>query len=268
MIMSQTSAPSSEADSPLEQVSGTGGGPADPSNAGSTKINVGSGERLVSALVGGALALRGLDRGGLRGAVTTLVGAGLVYRAVSGHCRTYSALGINTADRGPAEPQEYFERGIHIEMSVTVSKDPAELYEFWRQFENLPRFMGHLERVTVIDNRKSHWVARGPIGINIEWDAEIINDELGSLIAWRSLGGASVPNAGSVRFVPAPHDRGTEVKVVLDYIPPAGKLGAVFARWLNPGTSAFVHEDLRRFKQIMETGETPTIEGQPGGTHD
>jgi uncharacterized membrane protein len=231
--------------------------PADRSTSERSAVNVGPGERCVSALAGGALALHGLNRGGLRGAVMTLLGAGLIYRGVRGHCPAYSTLGIDTADREPPEPAEYFERGIHIEMSVTVAKGPAELYDFWRHFENLPRFMGHLERVTVIDDKRSHWLACGPIGLTAEWDAEIINDEPGSLIAWRSLGGASVANAGSVRFVPAPDGRGTEVKVVLDYIPPGGKVGAVVAGWLNADTGAYVREDLRRFKQIMETGETP-----------
>jgi len=247
MIMSQsdTHVPESAAD--LSTVEAGVGCTAD------RNVNLGTGERCVSALVGGALAFRGLNRGGLRGAVMTLLGAGLVYRGVSGHCPAYSTLGVDTADREPPDPQEYFERGIHIEMSVTVAKDPAVLYDFWRRFENLPRFMGHLERVTVIDNRKSHWVARGPVGLTVEWDAEIINDEPGSLIAWRSLGGASVANAGSVRFVPAPDGRGTEVKVVLDYIPPGGKIATVVGRWLNAGTGAYVREDLRRFKKIMET---------------
>jgi uncharacterized membrane protein len=253
MIMHQTAPRSSEAASAIEQPSQTTGGELSPRQTDRHPTNVATGERLVSALAGGALALHGLNRGGLRGTVMTLVGAGLVYRGVSGRCHAYAALGINTADRGPAEPQEYFEKGIHIEMSVSIAREPAELYEFWRQFENLPRFMGHLERVTIIDSSKSHWKAAGPIGVSVEWDAEIINDEPGSLIAWRSLGGASVANAGSVRFVPAPEGRGTEVKVVLDYIPPAGKLGAAVARWLNPGTKAYVCEDLRRFKQIMET---------------
>jgi uncharacterized membrane protein len=135
-----------------------------------------------------------------------------------------------------------------------VSGNPADLYAVWRNLENLPRFMGHLERVTVLDNTRSHWVAVSPIGVNIEWNAEIINDVPDALIAWRSLGGASVDNAGSVRFVPAPEGRGTEVKLVLDYIAPAGKLGAAVARWLNFSTSSYVREDLKRFKQIIEAG--------------
>ncbi len=265
MIMSQRPTHVPEPDAAIERPAAE---PSAPPAAGPGTINVAPGERWLSALAGGALTLHGLNRGGLRGTAMTLLGAGLVYRGVRGHCPVYAAIGIDTADRQPPEPGEYFERGIHIEMSVTVAKDPADLYDFWRHFENLPRFMSHLQRVTVIDDTNSHWVARGPAGLTVEWDAEIINDEPGSLIAWRSLGGAAVANAGSVRFVPGPDARGTEVKVVLDYIPPGGKIGAVVGRWLNPGTGAYVREDLRRFKQIMETGETPTTEGQPVGTDD
>src|SRR5205814_3086482 len=135
-----------------------------------------------------------------------------------------------------------------------------ELYGFWKNFENLPRFMRHLERVQKIDEQRSHWVAKGPAGYSVEWDAEIINDEPGQVIAWRSLAGASVDNAGSVRFVPAPGGRGTEVRVVIDYIPPAGVVGWAVAKLFGREPKQEIAEDLRRFKQKMEMGEVATVE--------
>jgi len=235
-----------------------------PSDEGKP-VNVDSRERWLSAVGGGAVALYGLKRGGLGGAALTLFGGSLIYRGVTGHCHGYAALGINTADHGPAQPQQYFERGIHVEETVTVMKEPAELYAFWRKFDNLPRFMAHLRSVTVKDEKTSHWVAKAPAGWTVSWDAEVINDEPDALIAWRSLGGATVDNAGSVRFVPGPEGRGTEVKVVVDYIPPAGRLGSVVARLFGEEPHSQIREDLRHFKQVMEAGEVPTTEGQSSG---
>ena len=148
---------------------------------------------------------------------------------------------------------------------MTVDRPAAELYAYWRNFENLPQFMRHLESVRCDDGRRSHWVVRGPAGVSIEWDAEIINDEPNALIAWRSLGGADVDSAGSVRFLQAPGGRGTEVRVVLNYIPPAGRVGSAFAKLFGKAPEQTIREDLRRFKQFMESGEFPTAAGQPAG---
>lgn len=227
-------------------------------------VNVGSSERWVSAVGGGALALYGLKRGGLGGTALFLLGGAMVYRGATGHCHGYAALGMDTSG-GPAEPEQYFERGIHVEQSVSIQKSPWELYAFWKDFENLPTFMAHLKSVKKLDDKRSHWEAKAPAGMTVKWDAEIINDEPNALIAWRSLGGATVDNAGSVRFVPGPEGRGTEVKVVLDYIPPAGRFGAMVAKLFGEHPAAQVREDLRRFKRLMETGEIATVEGQPRG---
>lgn len=149
--------------------------------------------------------------------------------------------------------------------TVTIDKSPEELYRFWRDFENLPRFMKHLRAVRVLDDKRSHWIADAPAGQSVEWDAEIINEAANELIAWRSLPGADIGNAGSVRFEPAPAGRGTEVKVNLEYDPPAGALGMAFAKLLGEEPAHQVADDLRRFKQLMEAGEIPTTEGQPSG---
>ena len=238
------------------------------SSAGSG-INVGSNERLISAVAGGALALYGLRARSIPGLILAAAGGALLHRGVTGHCSGYAALGIDTADRaGGAPPHEYFERGIHLEESYTINRTPWDLYSFWRNFENLPKFMHHLESVKVIDDRRSHWVAKAPAlaGGKVEWDAEIINDEPNALIAWRSLADADVDNAGSVRFVPGPEGRGTIVKVVIDYIPPAGRVGSWVASLFGEEPTIQVHEDLRRFKQLMETGEVPINEGQSRGS--
>jgi uncharacterized membrane protein len=228
--------------------------------------NVADTERIASGVAGGLMLLYGLGRGTLGGIALTALGGGLVYRGATGHCPTYQALGIDTADHGPATARDFFDHGIHVEQSFTVNRSPWDLYQFWRDFENLPRFMHHLKSVKVLDSNRSHWEARGPAGTTVEWDATIINDEENALIAWRSLDGADVDNAGSVRFLPAPEGRGTEVKVVIEYIPPAGRLGAALAKIFGEAPDQQIQEDLRRFKQLMETGEIPSTEGQPRGT--
>ena len=147
-------------------------------------VNVGSTERLLSATAGGVLAILGIRSRSLPGLLAAAAG-GAVYRGASGHCPSYSALGINTARHEPPAPSEYFERGIHVAESLTVNRTPWELYQFWRNFDNLPRFMEHVESIKVIDDKRSQWVVQGPAGRSVEWEAEIINEEPNSLIAWR-----------------------------------------------------------------------------------
>ena len=233
--------------------------------------NVGQAERAVSAVAGGALALAGLRMRSLPGLLLAALGGGLVYRGVSGHCPAYQSLGVNTADANDdaddgAPPEEYFDRGIHVEQSMSVDRTPWDLYAFWRNFANLGRFLHHVESVKVLDEKRSHWTVRAPAGTVVEWDAEIINDEPNALIAWRSLANANVDNAGSVRFVPGVEGRGTEVRVVIDYIPPGGRVGKWVATLFGKNPAHQIREDLRRFKRLMETGEIPTVEGQPTGT--
>jgi uncharacterized membrane protein len=242
--------------------------PSQGAPGGQAFVNVGSQERLISAGAGALLALYGLKRFNLGSILVGVGGVMLVKRALTGHCNLYHKLGLNTATGEGAQPGEYFERGIHVEESFTIMKSPEELYTFWHKFENLPKFMKHLHSVTTIDAKKSHWVADGPAGYKVEWDAEIINDEPNKTIAWRSLGGAEVDNAGSVTFRGAAGDRGTEVAVTLDYIPPGGKVGSIVAKLFGRDADQMIREDLRNFKRLMETGEIPTTQGQPRGTCD
>lgn len=152
--------------------------------------------------------------------------------------------------------------------TVTINCPADTLYDFWHDFENLPSFMRHLEIVETTAPRRSHWVARAPGNRTVEWDAELTEDVPNERIAWRSLPGSEIPNSGSVRFVPAPGDRGTEVHVQLSYEPPAGKLGVIAAKIFGEEPSQQVRDDLRRFKQVMETGEVLRSDGSPEGIGD
>ncbi|HJU54859.1 MAG TPA: SRPBCC family protein [Pyrinomonadaceae bacterium] len=236
-------------------------------NVGGSDVNVNQTERWASALAGGALAIYGLTRRTWGGAVLALVGGTLIHRGSTGHCYMYDALGVNTAGNETDNPLVSVPagHGIKVEKSVTVNRAPEEVYRFWRNFENLPRFMNHLESVKDLGSNRSHWVAKAPAGKTVEWDAEVYNEKENELIAWRSLEGADVDNAGSVRFEAAPEGRGTIVRVTLKYDPPAGKIGSLVAKLWGEEPSQQIEEDLRRFKQVMETGEISTTEGQPSG---
>jgi uncharacterized membrane protein len=161
-----------------------------------------------------------------------------------------------------------YDRGVKVQKAVTINRPAEELYRFWRQLENHPRFMRHLESVEVLeaDGRRSRWVAQGPGGIRVSWEAEIVNDVPNEVISWRSLPGSEVDSAGSVRFRELPGDRGTVVEVDLKYDPPGGRLGAALAKLFGRDAEAKIREDLRRFKALLEAGEFPTTEGQPAGT--
>jgi uncharacterized membrane protein len=191
------------------------------------------------------------------------IGAALAYRGATGHCDVYQALGIS-AVRRKTSTAIASGQGVKLEESVTILRSPEELFSFWRRLENLPRVMRHLVSVEQQDNQRSHWIAHGLTG-NVEWDAEIINERPGELIAWRSLDGSPVETAGSVHFQRAPGNRGTEVRVVLSYNPPAGQIGAGIAWLAGRDAESQIREDLRNFKRIMETGTLPTTEGQPRG---
>src|SRR3954467_9693767 len=149
--------------------------------------------------------------------------------------------------------------------ATTINADPQKVYAAWRDLERLPSFMYHLKSVTAIDDRRSHWVAKAPAGTSGEWDAEIVEDVPGARIAWRSVEGSTPENAGEVEFRPAPGGRGTEVHVHLTYTPPAGALGAAVAKLFGEEPEQQVHDDVRRFKQLLETGEIARSDGAPLG---
>ena len=231
--------------------------------------NVGRPERVGSVALGAALVTYGLRRRDPAGIVAAVLGGAFVLRGATGHCPMYQAMGVSTgsADAVLGRPRGDVtsraatvnaRKAVKVERSVTIAADPATLFAFWRNFENLPRFMEHLVSVRVDSPARSHWVAKAPAGGTVEWDAEIINEIPDSLIAWKSAADAEVPNAGSVHFTAAPAGRGTIVKVVMDVEPPAGKLGFVMAKLFGEDPDRQVREDLRKFKQLMETGEIAT----------
>ena len=216
-------------------------------------INVGDTERWVSAIAGVALLAVGLRRRRLRGLLWPLSGS-LLRRAVTGRCPVNRAIGRNSArHRTRTSPVASLEAGAgtRVEQSILVDRSPEELFHFWRNFTNLPRFMDNLESVAVLDEDRSHWVAKGPAGTRVEWDAAIHNEIEDELIAWRSLPGADVDQAGSVHFVPTGDGR-TEVRVVLRYRAPAGKVGEAVSKLLGEDPARQVSDDLRRFKQVVE----------------
>jgi len=230
-------------------------------------VNVGSAERTASLAAGALLTIFGLARRSLPGALVAGIGGAMIFRAATGHCFAYDLLGLNTAN--PRTPEEEIaQRGIHVEQAFLINRSPADLYSYWRNFENLPKIMTHLKSVRVTDSTHSHWVAKAPAiaGGSVEWDAEITDDQPNSLIAWRSLPGSTIDTVGQIRFSPAMGDRGTEVHVYMDYVPPAGKLGHWIATLFGEAPRRQMRDDLRNFKRIMELGELPTISGQPRGT--
>jgi uncharacterized membrane protein len=219
------------------------------------KLNMSATGRLASTIAGATLAVVGYHRSNK---LLGLAGLGLIARGASGWCPVTAAFDpdaqndTETTKRHLGGP-----RGILLEDTTTIYRPVSEVYSYWRNLENLPGFMDHLAEVRVIDRFRSHWVARGPLGVHVEWDAEIINDIPPSLLSWKSVGHSDVVSAGSVRFKPV-GENATEVRVKLQYDPPAGKLGATVAWLLGDDPQYQVAEDLRRFKQVLESGEATT----------
>lgn len=224
--------------------------------------NISNAERWASAAVGGVLTVFGLLRGRTTGWIAAGAGVGLLYRGLTGHCACYEMLGIDTAEYRPATgvPARY---GVRVEEAVKIHRSPEQLFAFWRDVENLPQFMRHLKRVDAIDSCRSHWVAEGPLGIQVEWDAEIFNERSGEMIAWRSLPGGDIQTAGSVHFEPSEPDGGTVVRVSMKYNPPAGKIGEGIASLLGSGLDQQICDDLANLKQVLEAGEHFTGSTRP-----
>jgi uncharacterized membrane protein len=225
-------------------------------------VNVGSAERWLSLIGGGALAGFGLSRRSLPGAALAVLGGSLIYRGLTGHCSMYSALGIHTSAPTGERASIPAGHGVKVLESITIDQPVEEVYPTWRNFENLPRFMQHL--VSVRDEgRRSHWRAKAPGGMTVGWDAEIINEDRNRLIAWRSLPGSLVATAGAVHFTPAANGQGTEVQVELKYDVPGGKPATWLAWLFGEEPSVQVRDDLRRFKEMMERSRAATATSSP-----
>lgn len=224
--------------------------------------NIGDTERLVSSVLGGALLIGGLARRSLPGLAIAATGAAFLYRGATGHCTVYESIGLDTnrdtsnSDRSSGQPHE----ATRVEESIEVNKPVAELYAFWRHLENLPRIMSHLRSVERINDRVSHWVVKTiPGGPNVEWDAEITDDVPNESIGWRSLKGADVDSAGSVKFVSTPDNQRTTILVTLHYAPPAGRLGAAIASLFGEDALHKIQDDLKRFKETMESSSPSAV---------
>ena len=218
--------------------------------------NISVAERWLSMAGGAGLAAYGLRKGRLPGWTLAGLGVWLVRRGMTGHCDTYQMLGVNTAGTGEDTRQALGgTAGVIVEETVTINRPISELYRFWRNLENLPRFMTHLESVERITDTLSRWQAKGPAGSHVEWNAEIINEVPDQVIGWRSIEGSDVVSAGSVNFDEA-GPGATRVRVRLQYSPPLGKVGDAVARLTGTDAATQIREDLRRFKTLVETGQT------------
>jgi uncharacterized membrane protein len=217
-------------------------------------VTLGGLERWGSVTTAAALMLYGVTRRSPAGIGLALAATPLAYRGLAGrwppplHSRRHRESG-DTRDALAGD------RGFLVHESVRLERPVAEVYSFWRRFENLPRFMDHLHQVTETGNGRSHWMAKGPGGVLVEWDAEIINEVENQVIGWRSLPGGDVTVAGSVNFDTVRAGRSTQLTVRLQYAPPAGRVGAFVSMLAGREPSQTIREDLRRLKQILEAGE-------------
>jgi len=223
--------------------------------APSSIANVGPLERLLAGLTGGVLLGLGVTRRGPAAFGLSLGGGGLIVRALSGYCPAYNALGVDHAHEHSPAMAVPAQHGFKFEGEVKVHKPPEEVYAFWRQLENLPQLFEHLDQVAPIDGRYSRWRAKGPLGIEIEWEAEVFNDKPYELIAWRSLDGSELDTAGSVHFERAFGASGTLVRLSLKYNPPGGKIGAKIGQWLGKDLEAETAAGLQKLKHLLETSD-------------
>ena len=222
------------------------------------KRNLQTWERGLSIGAGGALLWHAIRHQRAR-ATLAAAGVSLVARGVSGYCPVSDAVGRDATDTREALGGS---RGIHVRESITIARPVGELYALWRAQSSLPDLMPHIERIDTLPEGRSHWVVRGPGGVRLEWDAEIINDIPNELVAWKSIAGADVVSAGSVRFTPTRRG-GVELRVHLQYAPPAGKTGAWVATLMGANPARQIREDLRRLKQQLEAGELPRARRDP-----
>ncbi|MFP4093032.1 MAG: SRPBCC family protein [Cyclobacteriaceae bacterium] len=227
-----------------------------PHARGTSLVNVSDNERIISAVVGGFLTAIGFYRGSWLGSLLALTGTGLVYRAASGYCPVNEQMNREVElEKSPL---------IIASRSMTIRKSPDEVYAFYRKLENLPRFMKHVKEVREISDTRSYWTVTFPrFKQDLSWEAEIVDDEPGKRISYRSLPGAKVDNSGEIYLKEAPSARGTEIKVTLSYRPPQGDLGKQVAKLFNKAFEQMVRDDLHRLKQYLETGEVVSTEGQP-----
>ena len=224
------------------------------------KQNVNQVERTASTALGGALLIRSLTR---RSPISGIIGIALLYRGVSGHSYLYQALGVNTTYGNKQEKMGTADGVPVIERSITVEKPADELYRYWRDPRELSKILGKFGEVTAVDGNRMHWQMNVPFRRKMEWDTQIVEDRPGQILRWESVEGAKMLNQGTVRFIPAPGDWGTETKLYFRFEPPGGTLGKKAVKSLSIVPRLLAERVLRRFKSLAETGEMPTLERNP-----
>jgi uncharacterized membrane protein len=221
-----------------------------------SRINVGANERALSVLGGSMLAAFGLRRGGWAGTALAALGGELIWRGATGHCVGYESLGIDRMHgSGP----------VRVSEVVRINRPSYEIYVFCRNFENLPRIMGHLESVTETGEGRSRWKAKSPAGQSVEWDVVMERDVPNEFVSWRSSDQAQISSRGSIRLTHSPVGYGTDAHIQLKYEPRAGYIDKFTSMLFGEEPEKQLRADLRRLKQILETGEVPTTKGQPIG---
>lgn len=210
---------------------------------GEGAVNVGEQERWISMISGAALTIYGLTKKDVAGAALSLTGGYLFYRGQTGHCVIYESMGVNTNKSA---------QSTSIHKSIVINRSPEDVYRFWHNLENLPRFMDHLESVSVLSARRSHWTARTPGGIRFEWDAEMTEDIPNQKISWRSLPGSDVQNEGTVEFRRT-YDNGTELTLNVGYAAPEGSIGPLASKMMDYISSRQLKKELQQFKNLVES---------------
>lgn len=229
-------------------------------------INVGQDERTYSLLGGGVLLVFALRQQGLLRIPALFAGLGLLYQGITGKNPLNDALNRNPAVKtNSGRVSVPHEQGVHVSRAVTIDRPVEDLYNFWRDPANLPQVIGYVESVQPIGDNRTHWTVKLPIGAKVEFDSEVYTDRPNEVISWRSLPGSQVQNAGSVRFVPAPAGRGTEVHLTIEFVPPGGPIAQAVLKLFGDAPNQYFAQYLRDFKQVMETGEKATTKGQTSG---
>jgi uncharacterized membrane protein len=220
--------------------------------------NVNTTERIISGAAGGALLAYGIRNGGVTGTLLSILGGAMLFRGATGHSFLYDVAGINTRSNEPLGTQkspynrQALSGRVHVTEAIRIDRPANEVYSFWKNFENFPQFMEHVESVTKNPDDTWHWVAKAPLGTTVEWDARVTSDIQDQRIGWQSTKDSQIPNSGVVEFVGTPDDA-TELTVTMIYEAPAGKFGEWAAWALGEEPSIQVAEDLQRFKQLMES---------------
>lgn len=225
--------------------------------------NVGSVERIASGVLGGAIALQGLRRRGIRGLLMAVGGGYLVYRGASGQCGLYQRLGIDRSGSSDGAAPDVSAAAPEVQRSVTVGRPAEELHEYWRDPEHLNELVGEFATIEDVGNGRLHWTVAGPLDRTMEWETEFVEDSEGEVLRWETVEGTRLPSEWTVRYADAPGEQGTEVSLRVRFDPPGGSVGAALIERLGIAPKTIVEATLRRFRSLAETGEVPTLEGNP-----